>query len=212
MTLDVASYLGAVMRTVSALEVDGKPARAVTLGRTFDTAIGDLWDALTNAERIPRWFMPITGELKLGGRYQLEGNAGGVISDCEPPSRFALTWEFGEAISWVEVLLSSDGANRTRLKLTHTAHLSDHWTQYGPGAVGVGWELGLLGLDLHIVKPEEPKLDEEVFSMSPEGKALGIGSAEGWGQAAIAAGEDSEAALAAVKRTAAFYTGTPEAT
>ena len=26
-----------------------------------------------------------------------------------------------------------------RLILTHTAHLSGHWDQYGPGAVGVGW-------------------------------------------------------------------------
>ena len=210
MKFDLESHLVAVMRTVSSLEVDGKPARAVTLGCSYDTTVEDLWDALTNAERLPRWFLPVTGDLKLSGRYQLEGNAGGVITACEPPEHLGLTWEFGEDISWVEVLLSSDDAGHTLLKLTHTAHLSDHWTQYGPGAVGVGWELGLMGLKLHLEQANQPKLDEVAFSMSPEGKAFITGSSEGWGKAAIEAGEKSEAALSAARRTTAFYTGTPE--
>ena len=49
---------------------------------------------MTNGERIPRWFLPVSGELGPGGRYQLEGNAGGVITVCERQSHFALTWEF----------------------------------------------------------------------------------------------------------------------
>ena len=28
---------------------------------------------------------PISGDLRLGGRYQLQGNAGGEILVCEPP-------------------------------------------------------------------------------------------------------------------------------
>ncbi len=210
MKFNVESHLGAVTRAVSSLEVDGKPARAVTLGRSYDTTVEDLWDALTNAERIPRWFMPVTGDLKLGGRYQFEGNAGGTITNCEPPARLGLTWEFGGDVSWVEAILLSDDAGRARLKLTHTAHLSDHWTQYGPGAAGIGWELGLIGLELHIALPNDPKLDETAFAASPEGKALITGSGAGWGQAAIEAGEDAEAALAAARRTTGFYTGVPD--
>ena len=210
MTFEVANHLGAVMRTVSVLEVDGNPARAVTLGRAYATSVEDLWDSLTNPERLPRWFLPVTGDLKLKGRYQLEGNAGGMITTCEPPKLLGLTWEFGGDISWVDVCLSSEDADRSRLKLTHTAHLSEHWKQYGPGAVGVGWELGLLGLSLHIESPNAPKLDETELSMSPRGKALITGSCEAWGQAAIEAGEVSEKALVAARRTAAFYTGTPE--
>ena len=57
----------------------------VVASRSYDTDIDDLWEAITNAERIPRWFLPITGELRLGGRYQLQGNAGGTITACEPP-------------------------------------------------------------------------------------------------------------------------------
>ena len=96
MKFDVASHLGAVTRTVSSLEVDGKPARAVTLERSYDTTAKDLWEALTNAERLPRWFLPVTGDLKLNGRYQLEGNAGGMITTCEPPERLGLTWSLAE--------------------------------------------------------------------------------------------------------------------
>ncbi len=204
---DVPDYLRAVERTVSSLERDGKPARAVTVARSYKTTVEDVWDAVTNGERIPRWFLPISGELKLGGRYQLEGNAGGVITACERPSYLAVTWEFGGDVSWVEVRISDDGAGQARLTLTHTAHLSKHWSEYGPGAVGVGWELGLMGLTLHLAQPSAPRPDEAAFSASLEGKAFIAGSSEGWGQAAIVAGTDTEAALAAANRTTAFYTG-----
>ena len=82
MGFDFESHLGAVERSVSSLERDGLPAGAVTLSRSYATTVEDLWDAVTNGERIPRWFLPISGELELGGRYQLEGNAGGVITAC----------------------------------------------------------------------------------------------------------------------------------
>ena len=207
MQLDVEGHLRAVERFVSLLERDGRPAGAVTLSRSYATTVEDLWDAVTNGERVPRWFLPVSGKLELGGRYQLEGNAGGVITACEQPSRLALTWEFGGDVSWVEVSVSGDGAGRVRLTLTHISHLSEHWERYGPGATGVGWEMGLLGLALHIARPNEPKLDEVAFATSRDGKALMAGSSERWGEAAVAGGADPEAARAAARRTAAFYTG-----
>ena len=207
MDLNVDSHLAAVERAVSSLERDGQPARAVTLARTYATTVEYLWDAVTSADRIARWFLPISGDLELGGRYQFEGNAGGTITHCERPSFLGLTWEFGDDVSWVEVRLAQDGAGRARLALTHTALLSDHWTEFGPGAVGVGWEMGLLGMELHLTRPGEPKIDAQTFHLTPEGKALHIGSSEAWGKAAIAAGTDPDAARAAAGRTTAFYTG-----
>jgi uncharacterized protein YndB with AHSA1/START domain len=210
MTIDVAHHLGAVQRSVRALERDGKPARAVVLSRTYDTDQADLWNALTSPERLPRWFLPVEGELKLGGRYQLKGNAGGTITDCDPPARLGVTWEMQGQVSWVEVELAKETASRTRFTLTHTAHLSEFWTQYGPGAVGVGWELGLMGMALHIANPAA-KFDEAAFSASPEAKAYMTGSSEGWGEAAIAGGEDPQQARTAARNTTAFYTGQPPA-
>ncbi|MFO7326643.1 MAG: SRPBCC family protein, partial [Pseudomonadota bacterium] len=153
MPIDVASHLGAVRRTVRALERDGQPARAVILERSYDTDIDDLWDAMTNPGRLPRWFLPVEGDLKRGGRYQLKGNAGGTITDCEPPVHLGLTWEMMGQVSWVEVRLAREAEGRTRFTLTHTAPLSDFWRQYGPGAVGVGWEGGLMGLALYLADP-----------------------------------------------------------
>ncbi len=207
MNLDVPCHLSAVERAVSSLERDGQSARTITLRRNFSVALEDLWDAMTNGARIPSWFLPITGELTLGGRYQLEGNAGGAITACEPPSRYAVTWEFAGDTSWVEVRCAEDDEAGARLELRHTMLHSPHWDEYGPGATGVGWELGLLGLALHLTEPHAPKPDEAIFAASPQGKALIKGSAKAWGEAGIAAGEDPDAAHAAAGRTAAFYTG-----
>ena len=88
MELDVESHLGAVHRSVAFLQRDGKPASAVTLSRGFATTLEDVWDAVTNGDRIPNWFAPVSGDLELGGHYQIEGNAGGTITACERLSHF----------------------------------------------------------------------------------------------------------------------------
>jgi uncharacterized protein YndB with AHSA1/START domain len=213
MTFDAHRLVGAVKRKVETREWKGKPARVVIADRTYPTDIDDVWDALTNIARIPRWFMPISGELRLGGRYQLQGNAGGVIEDCEPPRRLAVTWEFGGQTSWVIVALTAEGADETRLLLEHIAHedaqFLGFWDQFGPGAVGVGWDLSLLGLAEHIDTGGAPAAarDEVVWMTQGDGKTFGAASSQAWGEASIAFGADPEAARAAADRTTAFYTG-----
>ncbi len=203
----IENHIGAVERKVASLEKDGAPARSVIMSRTYETTIEDLWDAVTNGERLPRWFATVEGDLQLGGRYQVEGNAGGKIVECEPPDNLSLTWEIFGDVSWVEVAFKAESPKSTRLTLTHTAKLSPHWEQYGPGATGVGWELGLLGLEIHFSNPEADKIDEEAFAASTEGKAFVTGCSERWGDAAISAGEAPERARTSAAQTAAFYTG-----
>lgn len=208
MNIDVPAMIGAVVREVAVREQDGRPARAVIATRAYDTTVDDLWEAITNPERIPRWFLPVTGELKLGGRYQLQGNAGGTITACEPPRRLSLTWEFAGQTSWVNVALSEAG-DGAQLELEHVAHVdNDHWKQFGPGAVGIGWELSLIGLALHL--ESGVAVDPEAFaawSASPDGRALMAASGTAWGEAHAASGEDAETARASAARTVAFYTG-----
>ncbi len=207
MTFNVQRHLAEVERLVSSDEHDGQRVRSVILTRCFATTVEELWDVLTNSKRIPRWFLPISGDLVAGGRFQFEGNAGGLIEACEPQLRFAVTWEFGEHMSWVEVRCSRVAVGQARLTLTHAAPLTEHWHEYGPGATGIGWEMGLLGLALHLARPDAPKPDEAAFAASPDGKSFIVGSSEAWGEAAIAAGIESGVAQAAARRTTAFYTG-----
>lgn len=206
MSIDFERHLAATSRTVTSLERDGQPARAVILSRTYDTDADDLWDAIVTPERLKRWFLPVTGDLKLGGRYQLQGNAGGTITTCDAPKLLALTWEFGGGMSWVDVALAAESANATRLTLTHTAHLSDHWTTYGPGAVGVGWDLGLAAFAAYLADPAI-ELNEAMLSATPEGKRFIRALANDWGRADIAGGEAPAQANKAATATGDFYTG-----
>ena len=183
----------------------------VVATRDYPTGIDDLWNAITDGERIARWFMPVSGDLRLGGRYQLEGNAGGTIDRCEPPRLLAVTWEFGGNTSWVNVVLEAAGDESTRLRLEHIAQESAEgqafWDQFGPGAVGVGWDLGLMGLAKHIETGGEPLPREEEFLLTPDGRLFAGQSSEGWRAAAIAFGTDPATAKGAAERTTAFYTG-----
>ncbi len=207
MTFDLETHLGAVKRSVSVSKRDGEPVRTVTLTRTYDTPIEDLWDATTNSKRLPRWFAPVSGDLKPGGRFQIKGNAEGRIERCDPPSRLVLTWEYGGEVSWLEVHLEEESGARSRLTLTHIVPVDDHWRKYGPGATGVGWDLALLGLAHYVSDPEAAPWDEDAFSTSSDGKKFITQSSDFWGQAAIAAGESPDQARAAAQDTAAFFTG-----
>jgi uncharacterized protein YndB with AHSA1/START domain len=209
-TIDITTHLGAIHREVRDVERDGRPARAVVAARTYDTDIDDLWSCVTDPERLPRWFLPVTGDLRVGGRYQTEGNAGGTILACEPPTHLSLTWEFGGDVTWVEVHLSAaDGG--THLRLEHTAHPGPHWDQFGPGAVGIGWELALLGLAAHL--RTAVALDPAAvmaWQTSPAGLQLMRDIGAGWGDADIAGGADPTEAKAAADRTIEAYTTVPE--
>ncbi|MDD9371910.1 MAG: SRPBCC family protein, partial [Acidimicrobiales bacterium] len=186
---DLIAELQAASRGVAAVTLPAGAAKVVTIDREYPAEVEDVWDALTDPERIARWFLPVTGDLRLGGTYQLEGNAGGEIRACEPPTRLQITWIFGEDpgpddSSLVEVTLepTDDG---TLLHLEHTAVVPpEMWDQFGPGAVGVGWDLALIGLSAHLAgvemgSPEEVERDPAVH------EAL-TASSEAWGSALAA--------------------------
>ena len=170
-------------------------------------------ERLTDPERLPRWFAPVTGELRLGGRFQVEGNAGGEVLACDAPHRFEVTWEFDGGVSWVEVRLTPDPAGGTRLTLEHSAIPGgEHWDTYGPGAVGIGWELALMGMELHVASGGAADPAEgQAWAMTPEAAGFMVGSGTAWGEADAASGTDPAAARAKAERTNAAYTAPPEA-
>ena len=211
--IDVEHQISTVRRDLGSRVLEAGEARVMTMSQTYAAPADDVWDAVTNPERIPRWFLPVSGDLTLGGRYQIEGNAGGTVERCDPPKRFGVTWEFGGEVSWLEVRLVPAADGGTRLELEHTAHVSDElWAQFGPGATGVGWDGALLGLALHLssgigMDPAEA----EAWATSEEGRRFHRLSSERWRDVSVAAGTDPAQAEAAAERTTAFYTGAPGA-
>lgn len=202
--MDPTAAIDAVHREIQDATHGGAPARMVVAERTYPAPPDDVWDALTNRERIPRWLLPISGELRLGGRYQLEGNAGGTITACDPPRHLAVTWEYDGGVSWVDVHVTTSGDD-TAVRLEHVALVDDldKWDEFGPGAVGVGWDLTLLGLAEHLATGSAVNPDPT----DAAGLEFMRRSSDAWGRAAIAYGTPPEEAEAAAARTTAAYTG-----
>jgi uncharacterized protein YndB with AHSA1/START domain len=207
--IDVAHQISAVQRRVGSRVLEAGDARTVTVSQVYDADLEDVWDACTNPERIPRWFLPVTGDLRVGGRYQLEGNASGEILRCDPPQGFDATWEYGGEVSWIELRLTPEPGGRTRFTLEHIAHVDDErWAEFGPGAVGVGWDLALIGLALHLAGGGAAVDPAEVaaWSASDDGRRFMALASDEWRDASVAAGTKPDAAREAADRTTAFYT------
>ena len=102
--------------------VDGEGV--VRMEERFDTGIDDLWAALTEPDRLARWYGELEGELAPGGdfrlRITLSGARTGHVDACEPPRRLLLTMRDPERRpgqpeqTVIEAELFAEGA-RTRL-------------------------------------------------------------------------------------------------
>lgn len=213
--IDVDSQISQVRRGLGSRVLEAGEARVSTISQVYDTDLDDLWDVVTSADRIARWFLPVEGELTEGGHFQIVGNASGTITTCDKPHGYAATWEFGGQVSWIEVRLTPEG-DGTRFELEHVAHVADEWwDQFGPGATGVGWDGGCYGLANYLAD-RGAAVDPAAMATwheTPEGRSFYRQSSDAWVAASIAAGTDPAAARAAGARTYAFYTGTetPEA-
>jgi uncharacterized protein YndB with AHSA1/START domain len=207
MNADMWTSLGDADRSLHTEARDGQEVRVLVLEKRYDAARPEVWHAVTTAERIARWLTPVSGDLVLGGRYQLEGNAGGTVQRCEEPELLEVTWEYGDGVTWVVVTLVEDGAG-TRLRLEHSAPIDETTlSEFGPGAVGIGWEMGLGGLRLHLADPEAPRPDPDYTHPGYAAFVRATGTA--WAVADAAAGTDPDEADAAAERCIGAYTALP---
>jgi uncharacterized protein YndB with AHSA1/START domain len=193
--IDIASQLKAIHRQVEQqLPADGSgEVVSVLLRRSYDAPVGDVWDAVTQPDRIKRWFMPISGDLRVGGSFQLEGNAGGEILSCEPPRLLKVS--FGGPTSIVELRLTPDGDSDTVLELEHTVPIE--MAQSGAGAlyVGPGWDGALLGLGLFL--GGEAVGDPVAAATSPEALEFSRQSVHAWAEVIKDSGTATAEQLAA---------------
>ncbi len=188
---------------------DGKLCRNVRLGKFYSVGISKIWEAVTQEKQIPNWFLPISGNLTLGGDYQLEGNAKGKIVICKAPIEFKITWEFMGDVSWVTVNLQEKN-NSTLLILSHIMNYDKadpFWAKYGPGATGVGWSLCFLGLTNYLMSGSSVTEEGQKWLGTQEGKNFVKNSSDTWANVHITTGEKPEIARSMANETYKFYTG-----
>lgn len=128
------------------------PARTAVFKRAYDAPIDDVWDACTDPERLARWYVPVTGELRRGGTITQAMMGTGVISECEAPHRLVLSLEGGVDRITIELEARADGG--TNLVLQHATTLDSHVingeTYDAVFCMGGGYYPRLLALDSYL--------------------------------------------------------------
>ncbi|RZQ59600.1 hypothetical protein EWH70_33570 [Amycolatopsis suaedae] len=196
--------LAAARRAMGHGSVPAGDAYTIEVRRRYDAQVDDVWDALTNPDRLRRWLKPVTGDLRLGGKFELDGDEHGEILRCEPPRLLKVSWLYGPdarpGTSEVEVRLAPGPDGDTEFELIHAAVVEEPlFPTYGPGAGGVGWDLALLALARMLTGGDETVEEREFVRRS----------AAAWGEAHLAAGGEPEHVAAAVAATSRFYAPDP---
>ena len=197
MIIDIAKQIGATSREVARRKTEHGEIVAVMLERRYAADAADVWQAITDPDRVRRWFLPLTGDLREGGSFQLEGHAGGDIMTCEPPRHLLVT--FGGESSIVDVVLAGDG-DQTLLKLTHTVPIELAGSGAGALYVGPGWDGALLGIARYLAG--EISSDPVAAASSPEVQDFNVVSINEWIVAVEASGTADADAISAAQQAA----------
>lgn len=136
-------------------EADG---RAVVLEREYPDAIGDVWAALTESDRLARWVGTYTGAGGTGGTVEFtmtgEVDAGGEVAapvtvavvECTPPHRLVVDIPETDERSWRVAVTLADGGGGTLLRFVQEAAAG-----VDPADIEAGWRwyLDRLAAALH---------------------------------------------------------------
>lgn len=124
--------------------VDGSPA--VRFDRRLDHPVDDVWQAITDPERLSHWFpTTVKVDLRPGGEMSFSfPDAGmpamtGEVTELDPPRLFAFRW--GEELLRFE-LEPEDGGSACRLRLSHLMTNEDEAARNA-----AGWQVCLGSLD-----------------------------------------------------------------
>lgn len=149
-------------------------ARVAVFTRTYAAPIADVWDACTNPERLRRWYVPVTGDLRVGGTFAQAMMGSGTITRCEPPHRLSLS--LGGGADEIELRLTAGENDSTALELQHATTLDQH--EIGGElydaifCMGGGYYPRLLALDRHLRGTLPDDYDTLTFHENPEMRSV----------------------------------------
>jgi uncharacterized protein YndB with AHSA1/START domain len=198
MIIDIAEQISATSRKVEQQQTERGELVTVTMQRSYRAEAPDVWQAITDPERVRRWLTPLTGDLREGGSFQLENHAGGDILTCQPPRHLVVT--FGGESSIVDVVLSENG-DETLLELTHSVPIDLAGGVAGALYVGPGWDDALLGIALDLAD-EFASSDPAGAANRPEVQDFNVRSIREWVVAVEASGTADADAISAAEQAA----------
>jgi uncharacterized protein YndB with AHSA1/START domain len=155
---------------------------AVRIEDRYDTAIDDLWSALTDPRRLARWYGEVEGDLRLGGEFRLRIVASGWdgtgrVEACEPPRRLLVTTkEMTEPHDkTIEATLTADG-DQTLLVIEVQGIPLDKIAFYG-----AGWQIHAENLAAYLAGRERGDTEARWDALVPpyQDLAANIGSERG---------------------------------
>ena len=145
-------------------------ARVAVFKRTYDAPIEDVWDACTNPDRLRRWYVPVTGDLRVGGTFDQSPMGSGVILQCDAPHELKLS--LGGGADEIELRLSPTDDGQTALELQHATTIDEH--EIGGQifdaifCMGGGYYPRLVALDRHLRGTLPNDYDPLTFHQRPE--------------------------------------------
>jgi uncharacterized protein YndB with AHSA1/START domain len=172
-------------RELGQRKIAGGEAHSAIMRRVYPAPIGEVWSAITEPDRINRFFLPVSGDLREGGHFSIEMNADGEILKCDEPHLLRLSWSAqGDVPDEVEIRLTEVKAG-TRLELEHSSVREVFVSsdpQTGQWGVGAGWEVPLkyLGKYLAGELPNKPSL--EWYEPTEEDADLSRDAGMAWSQ------------------------------
>jgi uncharacterized protein YndB with AHSA1/START domain len=193
----------------------GRPLQVrTTLVTQLALAPADLWPMITDPSLLARWYGPVGGDLREGGRFTAAGGTGGRIETVEAPHLLELSWGPEEASGPLVLRLDPTDEGTTELALSHTVTLDpDVFAQYGPGAWALGWDIALLGLaGFSNGWAQDPQMavptPTPVWLASPAGAEYVRAWSIRWAAASVAAGTDEDLARRGEAASSAAYGAT----
>ena len=179
-------------RGIGTRRIAAGEARTIVMRRRYDAPVEDVWDACTNPDRMRRFFMEPTGDLREGGSFSFEGNASGEVLRCEPPRLLRVTWVYGDRpVDEVELRLAPGDDGGTVLELEHASVTTQvelggrmvdpllNDAETGIWGMGAGWELGLIALGSYL-RGELPDAGPAAIEESPDVLALADRCSQAW--------------------------------
>src|SRR5882757_3782417 len=127
--------------------------------RSYPSDVQEVWDAITDFDRLARWFERAEGDRAVGGTVHIymepELTVDLVIDSCDAPNGFTAQWHHpGQDMSHVALRIAAVGTG-SEVSLVHRGIDAARSDEYGPG-----WHHYVECLTAHLTGNEPPKWSE----------------------------------------------------